>query len=94
MCSSRGCLRSRCRVPDDHIAPGRYPLFMARSIMRELVNEGKAARRAGRRSPGVKAERSEPAGLGLDARRDEDAVGVRCEPTRRLAPHPDLAAKD
>ena len=28
---------SRCRIPDDCIDKNRYPLFMARSVLRELI---------------------------------------------------------
>ena len=27
----------RCRIPDDCIDKNRYPLFMARSVLRELI---------------------------------------------------------
>ena len=29
----------RCRIPDDHIDPRRFPLFMARSAMRGVIDE-------------------------------------------------------
>ena len=32
----------RCRVPDDCIDPKRYPLFMGRAVMQELINSLKA----------------------------------------------------
>ena len=28
---------ARCRIPDDCIDKNRYPLFMARSVLRELI---------------------------------------------------------
>ena len=28
---------SKCRIPDDCIDKNRYPLFMARSVLRELI---------------------------------------------------------
>ena len=31
-----------CRVPDDCIDPKRYPLFMGRAVMQELINSLKA----------------------------------------------------
>ena len=27
----------RCRIPDDYISKNRYPLFMARAVMRGLI---------------------------------------------------------
>lgn len=27
-----------CRIPDDYIDKKRYPLFMAREVMRELID--------------------------------------------------------
>ena len=40
-CSSNGALKkqgiSTCRIPDDCIDKNRYPLFMARSVLRELI---------------------------------------------------------
>lgn len=30
-------LAVRCRIPDDCIDKNRYPLFMARSVLRELI---------------------------------------------------------
>ena len=32
----------RCRIPDDCIDPKRYPLFMAREVMLELLAQFKA----------------------------------------------------
>lgn len=29
--------KSKCRIPDDCIDKNRYPLFMARSVLRELI---------------------------------------------------------
>ena len=31
-----------CRIPDDCLDPKRYPLFMGRAVMQELVNGLKA----------------------------------------------------
>ena len=33
-----------CRIPDNHIDPRRYPLLVARSIMRGVIDELKAGR--------------------------------------------------
>ena len=33
----RNDLNSSCRIPDDCIDKNRYPLFMARSVLRELI---------------------------------------------------------
>ncbi len=35
------CLPS-CRIPDDYIDPKRYPLFMAREVVLELLAQFKA----------------------------------------------------
>ncbi len=32
----------RCRIPDDYIDPKRYPLFMAREVVLELLAQFKA----------------------------------------------------
>lgn len=29
--------KASCRIPDDCIDPKRYPLFMARAVLRELI---------------------------------------------------------
>ena len=34
---SAGCFGNSCRIPDDCIDKNRYPLFMARSVLRELI---------------------------------------------------------
>jgi len=33
---ARECV-SRCRIPDDCIDSKRYPLFMARAVLKELI---------------------------------------------------------
>jgi hypothetical protein len=32
------CLLPSCRIPDDCIDSKRYPLFMAREVMRQLID--------------------------------------------------------
>ena len=32
-----GFFKAKCRIPDDCIDKNRYPLFMARSVLRELI---------------------------------------------------------
>lgn len=34
---SASLLRARCRIPDDCIDSKRYPLFMARAVLKELI---------------------------------------------------------
>jgi len=29
---------AKCRIPDDCIDPKRYPLFMAKEVMRQLID--------------------------------------------------------
>ena len=38
--------RNRCRIPDDCIDENRYPLFMARTVMTELMASLQASGRA------------------------------------------------
>ena len=34
----------RCRIPDDCIDPKRYPLFMARAVLQELIESLQSTR--------------------------------------------------
>lgn len=45
-CAAPGASVAKCRIPDDHIDPRRFPLFMARSAMRELIDELRRGKRA------------------------------------------------
>ena len=35
---------NRCRIPDDCIDPKRYPLFMARAVLQELIESLQSTR--------------------------------------------------
>jgi len=37
-----------CRIPDDHIASRRHPLFMARAVLRALIEEHEQASQGAR----------------------------------------------
>ena len=43
---------SRCRIPDDCIDKNRYPLFMARSVLRELIESLPSATAGSRKTAG------------------------------------------
>ncbi len=47
----KDCLEDNCRIPDDSISPSRFPLFLARDVMRLLIDGLHASAMIAERTP-------------------------------------------